>query len=77
MTGWHQIEKQPRDVGGLHRDDTPEERAKMADQLVADTPGPRHLRAESVISRRDQPGNGAKELLDEVATGKVTGEEEF
>ena len=25
----------------------------------------------------DQIGNGAKELLDEVATGKVTGEEEF
>ncbi|HMT61471.1 MAG TPA: EfeM/EfeO family lipoprotein, partial [Microthrixaceae bacterium] len=51
------------------------ERAPLADQLVADT---RDLveRIGEVEFTVDQLGNGAKELLDEVATGKVTGEEE-
>ncbi len=48
----------------------------MADQLVADTQD-LATRVESVTFKADQLGNGAKELLDEVATGKVTGEEEF
>ena len=54
----------------------PQERAEVADLLVADT--------EDLVGRTadleftaSQLGNGAKELLDEVATGKVTGEEEI
>lgn len=74
-TGWHQIEKQlwpPADFTAI---DTAEQRAEMADQLVADT---KELaeRVKTVTFKADQLGNGAKELLDEVATGKVTGEEE-
>ena len=52
-------------------------RAQLADQLRR-----RHRRSSTpVAGRRPTPptqlGNGAKELLDEVATGKVTGEEEI
>lgn len=74
-TGWHQIEKQLWPPADFTEIDTPEERAKMADQLVADTQD-LATRVESVTFKADQLGNGAKELLDEVATGKVTGEEE-
>ena len=68
-TGWHNLEKQLW-VTGLQAD-----AATIADQLLSDT--------EDLVARIDtieltisQIGNGAKELLDEVATGKVTGEEE-
>lgn len=68
-TGWHALEKQLW-VTGL--DGTS---AALAEQLVADT---RDLveRIGTVELTITQMGNGAKELLDEVATGKVTGEEE-
>ena len=74
-TGWHQIEKQlwpPTDFAAL---DAPVARATIADQLVADT---EELvrRVDDAEFKADQMGNGAKSLLDEVATGKVTGEEE-
>ena len=36
-----------------------------------------NTRVQDLTYTADQLGNGAKELLDEVATGKVTGEEEF
>ena len=73
-TGWHRLEKDLWPPAGF----TPTaaaERAPLADQLVADT---RDLveRIGEVEFTVDQLGNGAKELLDEVATGKVTGEEE-
>jgi iron uptake system component EfeO len=42
---------------------------------MADTQTLQH-RTEDLSYTVDQIGNGAKELLDEVATGKVTGEEE-
>ena len=68
-TGWHALEKQLW-VTGLDETST-----GLAQQLVTDT--------EDLVARIDsieltitQMGNGAKELLDEVATGKVTGEEE-
>ncbi len=68
-TGWHNLEKQLW-VSGLGAD-----AAALAEQLVADT--------EDLVGRiagielsLSQISNGAKELLDEVATGKVTGEEE-
>ena len=51
-------------------------RAALADALVADT-AELARRVEELDLSADQLGNGAKELLDEVATGKVTGEEEY
>lgn len=75
-TGWHQIEKQLWPPAGFTALDTPEQRAAMADRLVADTEE-LASRTDGLTFKADQLGNGAKELLDEVATGKVTGEEEF
>lgn len=74
-TGWHRIEKDlwpPADYTPL----TPAERATLADLLVSDT---QELfdRSRELEFTAAQMGNGAKELLDEVATGKITGEEEY
>ena len=69
-TGWHRIEKAlwaDRSLAGM---------VPVADQLLADTQDLVE-RIEGVTLTADQVTNGAKELLDEVATGKVTGEEEF
>ena len=74
-TGWHRIEKDLWPPDG-YAPMTTEERAEIADQLVADT-DELVERIEELTYSPDQLGNGAKELLDEVATGKVTGEEEF
>ena len=52
------------------------ERNELAALLVADT-AELNKRVQDLEFTPDQLGNGAKELLDEVATGKVTGEEEF
>jgi iron uptake system component EfeO len=74
-TGWHRIEKDlwpPADYTPL----SPEQRATIGEQLVADT-AELHSRVQDLTYTADQLGNGAKELLDEVATGKVTGEEEY
>ena len=54
---------------------TDAERAALSDQLVADTTD-LSARVQDLEYTATQLGNGAKELLDEVATGKVTGEEE-
>lgn len=82
FTGWHRIEKDlwapgsglPEAAGYVPL--TPAERATVADQLVADTEE-LDSRVQELEYSLDQIGNGAKGLLDEVATGKVTGEEEF
>ena len=68
-TGWHKLEQELW-VSGLQAD-----APKLADQLVADT---RDLvaRIGTLELTADRVTNGSKELLDEVATGKVTGEEE-
>jgi iron uptake system component EfeO len=74
-TGWHRIEKDlwpPADYTPL----TPAERTEMADLLVSDTQE-LYDRSRDLQFTASQMGNGAKELLDEVATGKITGEEEF
>ena len=74
-TGWHLIEKDlwpPAKYQPL----TQQERRKAADLLVADT-ADLDKRVGDLTLTVDQIGNGAKELLDEVATSKVTGEEEF
>lgn len=75
-TGWHRAEKDlwPPTTGYKAMDDAGRE--TLAKKMVADT--------EELFSRTleltftpDKLANGAKELLDEVATGKVTGEEEI
>lgn len=75
-TGWHRIEKDlwpAADPG--YKPATAAERKQLADQLVADTQE-LYDRTRDLTYKPDQLGNGAKALLDEVATGKVTGEEE-
>ncbi|MFN8183392.1 MAG: iron uptake system protein EfeO [Candidatus Nanopelagicales bacterium] len=74
-TGWHRIEKDLWPPAG-YTPMTQQQRAAVAEQLVADT-AELHSRVGDLTYTADQLGNGAKELLDEVATGKVTGEEEF
>jgi iron uptake system component EfeO len=68
-TGYHRLEKDLW-VTGLQPDS-----GAMGDRLVADL---RDLqtRAATVQLTPVQLANGAKELLDEVATGKITGEED-
>jgi len=78
FTGWHRVEKDlwpaaaeagyvPLDTAG---------RTEMADLLLADTQE-LYDRTRDMTFTADQIGNGTKGLLDEVATGKVTGEEEI
>ncbi|MGD2051427.1 MAG: EfeM/EfeO family lipoprotein, partial [Acidimicrobiia bacterium] len=74
-TGWHRIEKDLWPPADGSTALTAAERHSMADRLVADT-AELSTRIDEVTFDATQLGNGAKELLDEVATGKVTGEEE-
>ena len=74
-TGWHKIEKDLWPPSSGYQAMTDSERAAMADTLMADT-NTLLRRTRNLTYTVDQIGNGAKELLDEVATGKVTGEEE-
>jgi iron uptake system component EfeO len=83
-SGWHRIEKDlwppaaEANGGDAYVPLTEEERQAAADQLVELT--------QQLVDKVNDPaftfqafqiGNGAKELLDEVASGKVTGEEEI
>ena len=74
-TGWHRIEKDLWPPAGDYTPLTEAERAEYADLLLTDT-RTLHRRVQKLEFTVDQIGNGAKGLLDEVATGKVTGEEE-
>ena len=68
-TGWHRLEKAlwvEGSTAGLE---------PVADQLLVDVQDLRSRVATAELSVASI-GNGAKELLDEVATGKITGEEE-
>ncbi|WP_018159681.1 iron uptake system protein EfeO [Smaragdicoccus niigatensis] len=85
-TGWHLIEKdlwQPApdaNGGKTYQPLSPEDRTKYATMLNTDVASikthtdaddfPNSITAESIA-------NGSKELLDEVANGKITGEEEI
>lgn len=69
FTGYHRLEKDLWATGP--RPDTP----AVADQLVADV-DQIVARSRNVELTPADIANGAKELLDEVATSKVTGEEE-
>jgi iron uptake system component EfeO len=76
-TGWHRIEKdlwpeRAKDYAAM----SDAERQEYADDLLANTKT-LYDRTRDMAFTADQIANGAKGLLDEVATGKVTGEEEY
>ena len=74
FTGWHRAEKDlwaPKDYTKMSQ----AQRQQIADGLVKHTTE-LATRAQALEFTPDKLANGAKELLDEVATGKVTGEEE-
>ncbi|MEV1084761.1 iron uptake system protein EfeO [Streptomyces sp. NPDC050211] len=69
-TGWHRIERSLwKDKKLTARD------SALADQLITDLKDWQKRVGKAEITPTSM-ANGAKELLDEVATGKVTGEEE-
>jgi iron uptake system component EfeO len=71
FTGWHRLEMalwQDKKIGAAEK--------TVADQLVTDLEDWQKRVGKAEITPTSM-ANGAKELLDEVATGKVTGEEEF
>ena len=69
FTGFHRIEKDLWVTGDISKS------GPMADQLMADV---KEIVAKANAEKLSplQLANGAKELLDEVATGKITGEED-
>ncbi|WP_159766988.1 iron uptake system protein EfeO [Streptomyces sp. HM190] len=69
-TGWHRLERSLWKDGKLTDRDS-----ELADRLVADLVDWQKRVGTAEITPTSM-ANGAKELLDEVATGKVTGEEE-
>lgn len=69
FTGYHRLEKDLW-VDGLQPDS-----GQIADQLMTDIKD-LQTRTATVELTPAQLANGAKELLDEVATGKITGEED-
>ncbi len=69
FTGWHRIEK------ALWEDEDLAAMVPVAEQLLADVEELQQ-RTPNAAMTPASIGNGAKELLDEVATGKITGEEE-
>ncbi|WP_406837019.1 iron uptake system protein EfeO [Streptomyces sp. AHU1] len=69
-TGWHRLEKslwQDKKIGDREK--------QLADQLVTDLTDWQKRVGKAEITPTSM-ANGAKELLDEVASGKVTGEED-
>ncbi|MFI7409975.1 iron uptake system protein EfeO [Streptomyces sp. NPDC049627] len=69
-TGWHRLEKslwQDKKITAADK--------TLADQLITDLKDWQERVGKAEITPTSM-ANGAKELLDEVATGKVTGEEE-
>jgi iron uptake system component EfeO len=75
-TGWHRIEKDLWPPAKGYSQLTKAERATYADDLLANTTT-LHTRVQTLTYEPTQLGNGSKELMDEVATGKITGEEEI
>lgn len=76
-TGWHRMEKDLWPARAeKYADLTMKQRAVLADDLLANT---RTLdgRITELSFPVDQIANGSRALLEEVATGKVTGEEEY
>lgn len=75
-TGWHLIEKDLWAPASGYQALTKNERTAASNMLVEKT-SELLTRVKSLEYKPFQMSNGAKELLDEVATGKVTGEEEI
>ncbi|TFD50587.1 PbrT family lead (Pb2+) uptake porter [Cryobacterium frigoriphilum] len=77
-TGWHAIEKDlwPAEAEAGFAAYSAEKRASLAEQLVVDT-ATLNDNVQGLSFTLSQQTNGAIGLLDEVASGKVTGEEEF
>ena len=77
FTGWHRIEKDlwPARAKNYAPLDA-EERAKYADDLMENT-NTLYDKTRDLTFTADQIANGSRGLLDEVAVGKVTGEEEY
>ncbi|WP_415951108.1 iron uptake system protein EfeO [Streptomyces sp. KLOTTS4A1] len=69
-TGWHRLERSLWEDGEITERDK-----ELADLLIKDLEAWQDKVGEAEITPTSM-ANGAKELLDEVATGKVTGEEE-
>jgi iron uptake system component EfeO len=70
FTGWHRLEKalwEDKKIGAAEK--------TLADRLITDLTDWQKRVGKADITPTSM-ANGAKELLDEVATGKVTGEEE-
>lgn len=76
-TGWHLLEKDlwPADAG-KYKALTPAQRVKYADDLLANTQT-LDDQIQGLDYTVDNLANGSRGLLEEVAKGKVTGEEEF
>ncbi len=76
-TGWHRIEKDlwPARAKG-YKALSSAGRATYADDLMTNT-NTLYDKTRTVTFTADQIANGSRGLLDEVATGKVTGEEEY
>ncbi len=75
-TGWHRIEKDLWPPASGYKALTPAQRAASADDLLANTKV-LEKRVQTLDYTVDQIGNGSKGLLDEVASGKITGEEDI
>lgn len=77
-TGWHKIEKDlwPERAGRAYQPLTKKQRAFYADDLMKNTET-LDGRIKDLDFTVDQIANGSTGLLEEVATGKVTGEEEY
>ena len=75
-TGWHRIEKDLWPPATGYQPLGKAERAAYADDLAGNI-ATLHERVEELDYTVDQIGNGSKGLLDEVATGKITGEEDI
>ena len=77
-SGWHLIEKDlwPARAEADYEPLTDAERTEYAEMLLADTEV-LDGRIQELTFTIDQIANGSRGLLEEVATGKVTGEEEY
>jgi iron uptake system component EfeO len=75
-TGWHRIEKDLWPPASGYTPLTPKQRAFYADDLLQNTET-LDGRIQGLTYTVDQIANGSRGLMEEVATGKVTGEEEI
>jgi iron uptake system component EfeO len=76
-TGWHRIEKDLWPARAKNYEPLSKaQRVVYSDDLVKNT-AILHDRVQDLTYSADDIANGSRALLDEVATGKVTGEEEY